>query len=271
MLELKVHGQGIFTFTTSGKCTIEFLSKINDNGVSFHFGETVNVNLLPSNEPLPDHSNNKKLLPLENVYYWISIDSQNKKIYAGIGEPRPETVIYRYTLSKQFLEAMTHIQYSESVKPKCLLKDPIPYNVPMLVKKNMTLTSIGKGDHLPHSHLSPIGQRLYNCISGDTFVLNEPGFRNFGKAIEKSIKTPGYWCYDKLKSKQNEFGDDPNMSYLRITMGQNNGESPGMEYVMEIWPPEHYSPIHSHAGANAIIKVLRGKINVKLYSFCNNL
>jgi predicted metal-dependent enzyme (double-stranded beta helix superfamily) len=91
-----------------------------------------------------------------------------------------------------------------------------------------------------------------------------------GKAIENSISTPGNWCYNKLKSKENEFGDDPKMTYLRITLGQNNGESPGVAYVMEIWPPGHYSPVHSHAGANAIIKVLRGKINVSLYPFLNN-
>ncbi|MEO0059780.1 MAG: hypothetical protein RLZZ312_1427, partial [Bacteroidota bacterium] len=38
-------------------------------------------------------------------------------------------------------------------------------------------------------------------------------------------------------------------------------------YVMEIWPPSHYSPIHNHAGANAIIRVLHGAISVKLFRF----
>jgi hypothetical protein len=36
---------------------------------------------------------------------------------------------------------------------------------------------------------------------------------------------------------------------------------------MEIWPVGHYSPIHSHAGASAIIRVLSGEINVSLYPF----
>jgi hypothetical protein len=36
---------------------------------------------------------------------------------------------------------------------------------------------------------------------------------------------------------------------------------------MEIWPSEHYSPVHSHAGANAIIRVLYGEIHVKLFPF----
>jgi predicted metal-dependent enzyme (double-stranded beta helix superfamily) len=36
---------------------------------------------------------------------------------------------------------------------------------------------------------------------------------------------------------------------------------------MEIWPVGHYSPIHSHANANAIIRVLNGEITVKLFPF----
>lgn len=40
-----------------------------------------------------------------------------------------------------------------------------------------------------------------------------------------------------------------------------------MPYVMEIWPVGHYSPIHSHAGADAVIRVLHGSINVKLFPY----
>jgi len=45
---------------------------------------------------------------------------------------------------------------------------------------------------------------------------------------------------------------------LRIALGENNGNSPGIPYVLEIWPAGHFSPIHSHANAEAIIKVLHG-------------
>ena len=68
-------------------------------------------------------------------------------------------------------------------------------------------------------------------------------------------------------SKANEFGDhNVEETYLRITMGVEQGDSPGIPYVMEIWPPGHSSPIHNHAGANAIIRVLSGEITVFLYS-----
>jgi predicted metal-dependent enzyme (double-stranded beta helix superfamily) len=51
-------------------------------------------------------------------------------------------------------------------------------------------------------------------------------------------------------------------------MGVNNGDSPGQMLVMEIWPKGgHYSPIHSHANCEAIIRVLHGSINVHLYPY----
>jgi len=36
---------------------------------------------------------------------------------------------------------------------------------------------------------------------------------------------------------------------------------------MEIWPVGHFSPIHNHSGANAVIRVLHGSINVSLFPF----
>ena len=70
-----------------------------------------------------------------------------------------------------------------------------------------------------------------------------------------------------LKKKATEFGSNPNEVYLRITSGKAGGESPGIPFVMEIWPPQCFSPIHQHAGANAIIRVLSGEIEVSLFPF----
>jgi hypothetical protein len=41
-----------------------------------------------------------------------------------------------------------------------------------------------------------------------------------------SINTEGALLHSKLKSK----------AYLRITMGEDMGKSPGIPYVLEIWP-----------------------------------
>lgn len=132
------------------------------------------------------------------------------------------------------------------------------------------MNDIAQGSYMPKSNLSLISQKLYDCISGKKFILDDKDFPDFSKAIEYSIITHGNWCNKKLKDKSNEFSKiKPNIleTYLRITLGTNNGESPGIPYVMEIWPIGHYSPIHSHADSNAIIRVLHGTINVKLYPF----
>jgi hypothetical protein len=50
----------------------------------------------------------------------------------------------------------------------------------------------------------------------------------------------------KLEDKATEFGDDPHETYLRITLGHSLGKSPGIPYVLEIWPKSNYSPMHNH-------------------------
>ena len=129
---------------------------------------------------------------------------------------------------------------------------------------------IAAGQVLPKANLSLTSQKLYDCISGKRFKLNTPDFPDFTKAIEYSLATPGKWCYDRIQQKAAEFDKDkPNIkeTYLRITLGKNNGESPGIPYVMEIWPVGHYSPIHNHGGSSAIIRVLHGAIDVSLFPF----
>jgi hypothetical protein len=94
------------------------------------------------------------------------------------------------------------------------------------------------------------------------------------EAIENSIRDPSGWCYQRLQQKASEFSKDkPNYeeTYLRITLGHANGESPGIPYVMEIWPAGHFSPVHSHAGAEAVIRVLEGGINVSLFHFLSDI
>jgi hypothetical protein len=235
---------------------------------------------LNTSEVFKDPTNKKGLSSLSGAYYWFSLDSQNQRFYAGIGEARVETILYRYQFSllegtKQSLESLTTIEIPESsgsIVPLRLLRDPVTVSIPLLVKNTneLTMNDIAKGAYIPSSNLSTMGQQLYTCVSGKRFILDDADFREFSKAIEYSIATPGQWCNTKLKEKANEFNkDQPNIkeTYLRITLGQNNGESPGIPYVMEIWPVGHYSPVHSHASANAIIRVLHGSIHVKLFPF----
>jgi len=44
------------------------------------------------------------------------------------------------------------------------------------------------------------------------------------------------------------------------------GNSPGHQFVLEIWPKDHSSPIHNHGDTTAIIKVLHGEIYSEFYN-----
>ena len=254
MSRLLVKGQGVFIF------------KRKTNFWLYNEDTTDGLHICNDN----DHTSVHRLGFKEKIIYkkgtitWFSLDSHNGCIYGGNGEARIETAIYFHQFEKINLTFLENIVKITST-PEKMMKDPITRNVPLIVKNSCTLHEIAHNKYMPKSHLSLSAQRLYDCIYSTT--LNTPDFTSFSKAIDHSIVTPGCWCHKKLKEKASEFGKpNINETYLRITLGRNNGESPGIPYVMEIWPVDHYSPIHSHGNCDAIIHVLRGKINVGLYA-----
>ncbi len=277
---LLVHGQGVFLFSVHRPTELQFWNPSRTVQISIQLTEK-NVKAFVARtmgdvHELHDPTNKSGLLYDPGAYYWISLDSQNKQLIVGVGEPRMETHIYFYRFTSKDrinLEELTFVQYTKYVEPLKLLRDPITSSVAMKVcdTAHLTMDAVASGSVMPNANLSMISQKLYNCISGPNFVLDDPSFPEFSQAIEHSIRTPGLWCYERLKQKSTEFnpGGKPNPleTYLRITLGQNNGESPGIPYVMEIWPVGHYSPIHSHSSANAIIRVLHGSIHVSLFPF----
>lgn len=270
-IQFIVRGQGVFLFSTDENACFRILNKENDGFEITFLSNRVLVNRIGILEPLLDKNNKTGLIQTKGAYYWFSIDSQNQRFYAGIGEARIETVIYEYKFEneKKFLESLDHITLKD-ITPIRLLRDPITTSIPLLVKTkdDITMNTLASGLHMNKANLSITSQKLFECIAGERFVLNDD-FPDFSKAIEYSIVNPNGWCYQTLQKKSAEFSKDPNVNetYIRITLGQNNGESPGIPYVMEIWPPNHYSPIHNHANAEAIIRVLHGEINVSLFPF----
>jgi len=287
-IDFLLKGQGVFVFSKDdskeeGKeckeCSFTIMSSISQNFLRVTFtNDNVNVSKHVSLTvtKLVDPNNNKGLVDSKEAYYWFSIDYQNHQLLAGIGEARTETVIYRYKLPKEdkrWIESMYSItEMSQEVVPFSFIRDPITLPVPMIVKNidELTMEMIASSSYMPSSYLSTVSKKMYECISGKKFVLNTEDFPDFSTAIQYSIITPGLWCYETLKKKSTEFNPDkPNEAetYLRITLGQNNGESPGVPYVMEIWPSGHFSPVHLHAGAEAIIRVLHGEITVNLYPY----
>jgi hypothetical protein len=274
-----VCGQGVFLFqhtNVSEPCMFVLVDKDNAVQASVDFA-TDGIRIQRGEEPLVDPTNTKGLVDISGASYWFSVDSHNRRFQAGIGEARTETCVYRYTFqdtkeNKDWLESLACIRlYSTTTRPLRVLRDPITRAVPLSVfpTDKLTMADIAAGTHMPVANLSTVNQKLHACISGKAFVLDDADFREFSKAIEYSIATPGCWCYETLKAKSTEFGPIPNTkeTYLRITLNENNGESPGIPYVMEIWPAGNYSPIHNHGGANAVIRVLHGRIHVTLFSF----
>lgn len=235
-LNLIVHGQGVIVFESSDCCSLSFLDNTNSTALRIYFTDTsVYANMEPSNEPLIDKTNSKGIMKnVKGAYYWVSIDSQNQRICAGIGEARQENIIYFYKFpenSKMFLESLVKVN-AYKVKITYILRDPITKLVPLLVKNTseLTMEAIALGTYMPKANLSLVSQKLYDCIAGNQFILDTSDFPEFTKAIEYSIATPGKWCYECLKAKATEFDKDkPNdkETYLRITLGENNGESPG--------------------------------------------
>lgn len=281
--QLLVHGQGVILFqcSYSDLCLIQFHNKDKTNQLRVQF-TPINVFAIQNVEPLIDTSNQRGLCNQQGAYYWISLDSQNQRLFAGIGEARIENIIYEYswtfstkdakTTNKTFLESLRYVSWHHTVSPSVLLRDPITQFVPMKVvhTDEITLDQIDGSDVVPHSFLSCVGKDLYDCISGKQFRLDDDEFPEFSQAIEHSIRTPGLWCYETLQAKASDFNKEkPSIqeTYLRITLNANNGESPGIPFVMEIWPPTHFSPVHNHGGSHAIIRVLHGSIHVRLYPF----
>jgi predicted metal-dependent enzyme (double-stranded beta helix superfamily) len=277
-IRLIVGGQGVFVFEVpsqpSGQATAEFSvgSASGTPGLTVEWTSSA-VIVTKEGRELKDPKNTKGLQTTPGAYYWFSIDSHNQRLYAGVGEARKETAIYTYPLpqdseTKTWMETLTHIRITDTIQPLRLLRDPITTHVPLHVKKTdaLSMDDIAAATYMPSANLSPANQQLYNCISGKRFSLNTPDFPDFEEAIEYSIATPNCWCHETLKAKISTFGA-PKETYLRITLNQNNGESPGVPHVMEIWPVGHYSPVHNHGGANAVIRVLRGTIHVELFAF----
>jgi predicted metal-dependent enzyme (double-stranded beta helix superfamily) len=241
-----IQGQGVFVFRAPRVLTFSTL----DESDGLHVDCTSNAVIVirvSTSEAYKDPANSGGAT-------WFSLDSHNQQLCAGLGEPRIETATYRFKLprsERDFLEELCLKNRYEKY-----IKDPISIRpVPLTLKPHLSMHDVARGVHMHRSHLSPVARQLYDCVAAKEFVLP----KGLAQAIDRSIATPGLWCHEKLKEK------DPALSYLRITLGLNGGESPGVPYVMEIWPVGHHSPIHNHAGSHAIIKVLRGAIHVSLF------
>lgn len=239
--------------------------------------------------------------PDPSCQYWVSLDTSNKCISTGVGEIRKETetLSYRFHGDSKDDEKIIHdafhsiesmaVSFEGDTFDAKSFRFPVTIQLPLAVIPADKLTMMDVADV---SDLDPLDepnsdkpkvtiinnlpracQQLYANVAGQNFQLNTRDFPDFADAINHSIETKGCWCYKKLaeKAKEDEFGGGKKETYLRITLGENYGNSPGVPFVMEIWPIKHHSPIHNHGDANAIIRVLSGAITVRLFSMLSTV
>jgi hypothetical protein len=216
--------------------------------------------------------------PATDCPYWFSFDCHNRALRYGKGEMRLGTMLASHDLPKApphgddpyaWIATIEALATDAAIAGEAdIWRDPVTVEPPLRVVSDdaLTMEDIARGRVTSAANLSPTCQQLYRNVAGARFVLDTPDFPEFSQAIKASIADPKGWCAKTLKDKSREFGEEnPKATYLRITLGTNQGESPGIPYVMEIWPSGNYSPIHNHGGSDAVIRVLHGEITVHMF------
>ncbi len=268
-VSLLIKGQGTLALKNPSTRSFYINLVAGENTLSFQINEKeARLYLMENGSEKLIETYDVRMIQPEDAKYWYSFDSLSKVIKFGMGEVRNDLKMLTQQLEIDWLEKVEAFHISSTAIPTELYRDPIVYDPSLLVKPtdDITIDDIAYNNYIVPANLTPSCQALYANISGKNFNLNTSDFPDFVDAIEASIKNPAGWCYQELAKKATEFGEDnPDETYLRITLGANQGDSPGIPFVLEIWPPGHYSPIHNHANANAVIRVLHGEITVKLF------
>jgi len=191
------------------------------------------------------------------------------KLFAMYDETRPSDIsilLYR-TKSDIDKKAVTKVQKGEAagfINMENVLevrKEPITANPSPFVMDSgkSTLNIIDKGLYTFSSELPASCRVLYETIKNTELDMEyDKGITStrLSDALRYSIETEGAILNKVLKGKP----------YLRITMGRGLGQSPGIPYVLEIWPAGARSPIHNHGAVCAVIKVLYGTIQSGVYN-----
>ncbi|CAF1269964.1 unnamed protein product [Adineta steineri] len=291
-ISLKIKGQGTVEIMQRRSVPFELqLSNKEDACDRNAYSIILSVN---QNEVKLSTSNGQSYTSVNNIYtlqpegqywhrYWISLFSSTRNVKYGIGEVRPFFSVFNIELPENELQLIKEIHYlhfkvnnnNQMLKELNNLKedfrisigtDPVLHEPALFVIPQEKYTLKDATCHTAISEMKlerPLRDLYYSVIN---LELNTDDFPDLTDVIERSIKNPEGWCYKKLKEKAERFGTpNPKATYLRLTAGERKGNAPGHNYVIEVWPPGHYSPIHNHSNAYAIIRVLSGEILVKLY------
>ena len=177
--------------------------------------------------------------------------SVNEKITADLWSSIPSA-------ERSELAARVDVEKKVSFYPHPLTYNWSPF---VLDSSKATLPELANNRFVPSASLPEPCQELYANIASLDVALDWPySIPRLSDAINYSINTEGKILNKKLKGK------DHGMSYLRVTLGPNRGSSPGVPYVLEIWPANSESPIHNHGNAYGVIKVIHRETKVTIYN-----
>ena len=131
-----------------------------------------------------------------------------------------------------------------------------------------TLFELDSNNYTFSASLPSACRELYqNVVQEGVSIDWPPGLEQYklSDAIRHSLEKG--ILHKRIEEKAREFGTySPKKTYLRVTLGMDRGISPGIPYVLEIWPKGHSSPIHNHGNAYAVIKVLFGGLTIHVYN-----
>ena len=138
----------------------------------------------------------------------------------------------------------------------------------VLDSSQVNLFELDSNQHTFSASLPAACLELYSNVTAKDVDLDwspSPEKYRLSDAIRYSLQGPNGILYKKLKSKVDEFGSFK-QTYLRVTLGKDRGSSPGIPYVLEIWPMGHGSPIHNHGNSYAVTKVLHGGLTITVFN-----
>ncbi len=289
---LEVKGQGTVGFTFHAKQRFRILLRsgcnclmvdVGKNKTSFRVITKGQPDILLCEAVKNSTASDPFLTPERKQTYWLSLDKNKNLLRFGKGEMITELCELEFDLSHlrerdelQWLSTLDRFAIAGQFKKEELKQikpvyKRLPVTVsmpPIIVSQNqIDLFQIDRNAATVVNNLSQECSTLYNNVAGRNLTLNTADFTDFSDAINWSIVTEGAVCNTRLKEKSAHLDEDhKKQTYLRITVGENLGDSPGAPYVLEIWPGQHFSPIHRHAECNAVIKVLHGSLSCRWFS-----
>ncbi|KAI0892902.1 hypothetical protein F4806DRAFT_505187 [Annulohypoxylon nitens] len=228
-------------------------------------------------EILPEHIvRTNPYLPKEamiyGTVYWLSIDRQSPHLRYGkyyrfkaltildfpLGNISTESLNKLTTVDRSpFISILFHSQWQQfchqSYQPVSL--------------RELDLAQVTTWTELPEAC-----KNLYNSIAGPGITLNTAEFPNLSKVIHNSVTRESCWGREKLldKCSKRENPKDIEFQSLRVSVRSSQGNSLGIPYVMEVWPPGHRSVIRDYGKACAVTRVLSGAVEFTWYDPLEN-